>query len=709
MAEGATSPASASDSSGEFSSKSLQKRGRWIALLVLSAMLVVHWSEVFPFQARLRAFLFDTYQEIAPRERISAPAIIVDIDEASLQRFGQWPWPRSLLARLVTHIATMQPAAIGLDLLMPEPDGASPCAAASYITDIAPDLVTRLCALPSNDALLAVAVKDARVVLSVAGIDRASSVQLLSPPVLAIGGDPKPLLRHFAGALTSVPALHEAASGHAIVSADTERGILRSVPLAARVGDALMPSLPMEMLRLASRNPGFTIRSTAGRITGVGVGDLFVPSQADGRLWVHYGHMQADRYVSAATLLDDQTPPELLRDRLVLVGVSGLGLVDFPMTALGERVPGVEVHAQVLESIFDGTTLLRPRWSVWAESATLAGLGLVLVLGIVRLNSMLAVLVILATSAALLLAGLWLFARAQVLFDAATPTLFFVSLAGGMFTYELMRQQVERRALESSLRRQREAAARTAGEVAAARRIQLGMVPDVRTTFATEARIDVAARMEPAREVGGDLYDCFMLDADRMFFLVGDVSGKGIPASLFMATSKTLCKSVALRGTVNIGELMRQANREIIRDNSEMLFVTMFAGIVDLRSGELAYANAGHERPFVAAPGRIPISFDHEGGPPLGIVEEVEYPVAHFQLAPDQYLCVVTDGVPEAIDAAGNFFGKERLLAVLTTVRADDTAEGVLDAVIARVEAFAAGTERSDDVTGLVLRWRGAS
>ena len=278
-----------------------------------------------------------------------------------------------------------------------------------------------------------------------------------------------------------------------------------------------------------------------------------------------------------------------------------------------------------------------------------------------------------------------------------------------MFTYELMRQQVERRALESSLRRQREAAARTAGEVAAARRIQLGMVPDVRTTFATEARIDVAARMEPAREVGGDLYDCFMLDADRMFFLVGDVSGKGIPASLFMATSKTLCKSVALRGTVNIGELMRQANREIIRDNSEMMFVTMFAGIVDLRSGELAYANAGHERPFVAAPGRIPISFDHEGGPPLGIVEEVEYPVAHFQLAPDQYLCVVTDGVPEAIDAAGNFFGKERLLAVLTTVRADDTAEGVLDAVIARVEAFAAGTERSDDVTGLVLRWRGAS
>ncbi len=687
----------------------LRKRGRFIALGVLAALVLLHWSEVVPLQARLRAFLFDAYQEIAPRPRPSAPAIIVDIDEASLQKYGQWPWPRSLLARLVTRIASMQPAAIGLDLLMPEPDGASPCTAAGYIPDIAPDLATKLCELPSNDALLATALKDARAVLSVAGVDRTSSAKLRSPPVLAIGGDPKPMLRSFAGALTSVARLHEAAGGHAIVSADTERGILRWVPLAARVGETVMPSLPMEMLRLASGNPGFTVRSNAGAITGIGVGDLLVPTQRDGRLWVHFGPMQADRYVSAMALLDGQVPAEMLRERLVLVGVSGLGLVDFPMTALGERVPGVEVHAQVLESIFDGTTLLRPRWSAWVEAATLAALGLALLLGIGRVSSMLAMVLVVVASTALLLAGLWLFAQHKVLFDAATPALFFVLLASGMFASELMREQIERRELESTLRHQREAAARTAGEVAAARRIQLGMVPDVRASFATEARIDIAARMEPAREVGGDLYDCFMLDPHRLFFLVGDVSGKGIPASLFMATSKTLCKSIALRGDMDLGALMRQANREIARDNSELLFVTVFAGIVDLRSGELAYANAGHERPFVVAPGCAPICLDHEGGPPLGIADAVEFPVARHQLTRDEFLCVVTDGVSEATDPAGKFFGKERLMEVLTTVRADDTAATMLDAMIGRVDSFGAGTERSDDVTALMLRWRGAS
>jgi adenylate cyclase len=685
----------------------LERRGRWIALAVLAVMLALQAAERLPLQTRLRAFLFDTYQDLAPRERVSAPAIIIDIDEASLQRFGQWPWPRSLLAQLVARIAALGPAAIGLDLLMPEPDGASPCAAARYIPGVAPDLERRLCALPSNDALLARALAEARAVLSVAGVDRATDARLLAPPLLAIGDDPKPLLRRFEGALTSVAVLHEAAAGHALVSADTERGILRWVPLAARVGETVMPALSVEMLRLAAKQSAIAVRASAGRVVAIGVGDLQVPTQSDGRLRVHYGHMQADRYVSAAAVLSDAVSPELIRDRLVLVGVSGLGLVDFPMTALGERVPGVEVHAQVLESIFDGTTLLRPHWSAWAEGAALAVLGLATILGIGRMNSMAAVLAILVVSAALLVAGFLLFARGRMLLDAATPALLFVLLFGGLLTYELMREQVERRDLEASLRLQREAAARTAGEVAAARRIQLGMVPDPHATFAHEPRIDIAARMEPARDVGGDLYDCFMLDADRVFFLVGDVCGKGIPASLFMATSKTLCKSVALRGGADLGALMRQANREIARDNSEMLFVTVFAGVLDLRSGELAYANAGHERPFVAAPGRAPASLDQEGGPPLGIVDSADYPIARYRLASDEYLCIVTDGVAEATDANGDFFGRERLRDALGAVTAADTAAAVLDALVARVDAFGAGAERADDVTALVLRWRG--
>jgi serine phosphatase RsbU (regulator of sigma subunit) len=195
-------------------------------------------------------------------------------------------------------------------------------------------------------------------------------------------------------------------------------------------------------------------------------------------------------------------------------------------------------------------------------------------------------------------------------------------------------------------------------------------------------------RMEPARDVGGDLYDCFMLDADRVFFLVGDVCGKGIPASLFMATSKTLCKSVALRAGMDLGAVMRQANLEISRDNSEMLFVTVFAGILDLRTGALWYASAGHERPFLTAPGQAPASLEAEGGPPLGIDDMADYPVAHRSLAPGQYLCVCTDGVSEATNAAGDFFGKDRMVQALAAARRAGRGHFWME-LVRRVDAFA--------------------
>jgi serine phosphatase RsbU (regulator of sigma subunit) len=684
-------------------------RGRWIALAVLAFLLLLQITESVPFQERLRAFLFDSYQSISPRPRLSSPAVIVDIDEASLRRFGQWPWPRSLLALLVGQIAETNPAAVGFDILMPEPDRTSPCNAARYVPDIAPDLVGQVCSLPSNDALLARAIKEGRVALSVAAMHDSGDARLSAAPMFAVGGDPRPALQRFEGALASIEEHQVAAAGHAVVSADTERGIVRRLPLAASVGTTVMPSLALELLRLATRSTSFTVTSADGKITGVGVGDLFIPTQEDGRIWVHYGRYDSNRYVSAAAVLDGAIDRELLENRLVLIGVTGLGLVDYPVTSLGERVPGVELHAQVLESIFDGTTLLRPPWALWVEAAVVAALGLALIFGFVRMSSMVSVTVVFACVALLLLAGLWGYAERRILLDAATPALLVIVLFGGLLAYELMREQVQLKALEASLQVQREAAAKIAGEMAAARRIQLGMVPDAKETFGSETRIDIAARMEPARDVGGDLYDCFMLDEHRAFFLLGDVCGKGVPASLFMATSKTLCKSVAMRGNMDLGQVMNQANLEIVRDNSEMLFVTAFAGIVDLRSGDLWYANAGHERPFVAASGRMPTSLDGEGGPPFGILDSADYPVQRYRLKPDEFLCVVSDGVTEATNSAEKLFGKERLAKALSEIRTTDRAEDVLESLFRRVDEFAAGAERSDDVTVLVLRCPGAA
>jgi serine phosphatase RsbU (regulator of sigma subunit) len=216
--------------------------------------------------------------------------------------------------------------------------------------------------------------------------------------------------------------------------------------------------------------------------------------------------------------------------------------------------------------------------------------------------------------------------------------------------------------------------------------------------------------MLPAREVGGDLYDFFHLDERRLFFLVGDVAGKGLPASIFMAVSKALYKSATLRSPVpDVGALMSAANAEISRDNPQMLFVSAFAGVLDLDTGTLAYCNAGHDNPIRIAPDGIALTRIADGdGPPLCVVDDYAYRGATLTLRPGEVLCLVTDGVPEANDPAGAMFGNARLEALLSGLPdGERSARGIVDTVCQAVALFAAGTEPSDDLTVLVLRWRG--
>jgi serine phosphatase RsbU (regulator of sigma subunit) len=175
-----------------------------------------------------------------------------------------------------------------------------------------------------------------------------------------------------------------------------------------------------------------------------------------------------------------------------------------------------------------------------------------------------------------------------------------------------------------------------------------------------------------------------------------------------MVISKTLCKSVALREdlqAMNLGKLMHQANQEISRDNPEMLFVTAFVGILDLRSGELTYCNAGHERPLIVAHRCHAQELAGMGGPPLGVMEDHVYQTQHYRLASEEFLCVFSDGITEAFNPAQEQYGRARLVAALEAVNDDVDAQNVLEKVCASVHAFSAGAEPSDDLTVMVVRW----
>lgn len=687
--------------------------GRPLGALVLAAMLALVLLPPLDAVTDLRMALFDGYQKLAPRVRQSAPAVIVAIDEKSLEALGQWPWPRTIVAELIDAIAAAQPAAIGVDALLPEPDRMSPGSIAALIEPMDARLAARLRALRSNDAVLAEALRRHQVVLGMAGMEEAEAGPPgRTAPFRIRGEDPAPFLRNFPGGLRSLHTLDAAAGGHGLLSVDPRGGIVRRVPLAAAVNGVLTPALSMETLRIATGNAGFTLVADARGVKGIGVGKLFVPTDRDGAIWVNFSPHDQARFVSAIDVIRRNIDPEEISGKIALVGATGLGLLDYQTTPLGERVPGIEIHAQVLEGLFDDTLLLRPEGMRLAEAGLIALLGLLLIGAVPVLRPRGATLFYAVAIACLAALGFGLYYWSHRLMDVAWPALACTFVFGAMLAGMLVEADRQRRALRRALEAEREAAARAAGELEAARRIQMGMLPPSSARFYADGRFSLEALIETAKSVGGDLYDFFKLDEHRLFFMVGDVAGKGLPASIFMAVSKALYKSAALRtqdrqGTM-VAEVMQSANREIARDNPEALFVTVFAGILDLHTGVLHYCNAGHDAPYVLrADGRPPERLEGEAGPPLCVLEDFPYRPEQHAMSPGETLFLFTDGVTEAMDATGRLYGRRRLVSTLASVRNLQEAADVVSAVRDDVRAFVGDTERSDDITMLALRWNG--
>jgi adenylate cyclase len=685
--------------------------GRPLGVLLLLLLLAALAVPEVPGLRLLRLAGFDAYQALAPRVPRSAPVVIVTIDEESLRRYGQWPWPRTWLARLVARLAEARPAAIGLDVLMPEPDRLSPGRLAGILEGLDPAVTRKLAGMPSNDAVLAETLRGRPVVLAVAGVDVPEAVSLAErgvSPVRAFGGDPARFVPRFEGGLHSIAPIEAAAAGRALVSVDPERGVLRRMPMLAAVGPTLMPGLALEMLRVAAGAPAISVKVGRGGLEAVGVAGFAIPTEPDGRVWLHYSRSDARRLVPASDVLDGMVPAERFQGRLVLVGATALGLSDTQSTPVTDGMPGIEVHAQLLECILDGALLTRPPLARAIELAMLAAGGVLLLLAVPRLRPRVSAPLLLGLILLALAGGFLAYRARGLLVDGATPGLGLAVLYTALLAVTLTETESRRRALRRQVERQREAAARLAGELEAARRIQMGTLPRPSMVFPGEQRFDLYARLDPAREVGGDLYDFFFLDPDHLFFLIGDVSGKGLPGSLFMAISKALYKSTALRRHGQVAAMMREADAEISRDNTEGLFVTALAGILDARTGALEYCSAGHEPPFLLPrAGRPLMRLTEGGGPPLCAADGFPYDAATRQLEPGDTLCLITDGITEAAAPDGTLYGRPRLEALLGGLAPAASAGEIGEAIRRDVAAFTGDAEASDDMAILVLRYTG--
>jgi sigma-B regulation protein RsbU (phosphoserine phosphatase) len=251
---------------------------------------------------------------------------------------------------------------------------------------------------------------------------------------------------------------------------------------------------------------------------------------------------------------------------------------------------------------------------------------------------------------------------------------------------------------------------RMENELKLARDIQLAMVPTDFEATAAGRPLEIHAALEPAREVGGDLYDFFWIGRERLCMVVADVSDKGAGAALFMARAKSVVRLLASQlpaeGAATVGDLVERANRELCRDNPHGLFVTLVLAILNADTGEVEYCNAGHNLPCRVGPVRGVAPLEGARGKPIGIRDSFRYRAATERLVPGESLFLFTDGITEAMNLSGDLFGEERLMAALSACAAQP-ARALIASVLGAVRAFAGAAAPSDDIAALACRWRG--
>ena len=419
-------------------------------LVIVVLLTLLRIADPFPVQV-LREIAFDFYQRLHPRPQGEFPVRVIDIDEAALAEFGQWPWPRDRLAAVTDRLTELGAAAIGFDVLFPEADRMSPSRIAAGLPGV--DAAT----LPDYDAIFAAALSRSPSIL---GFSRTPSGKPLTGNPkggFAISGpDPTERIPFLTGTAAPIPILREAAPGLAALSLNSElsAGAVRRIPMLWTNGSELFPTLSVEALRLAmgiSTIVVFGDTAAEGYVDSIRLGDFTVPLTSEGDLWLYYSRPNPDLLVSAADLLGPnfQQLSDRIAGNIVLVGTSASGLLDLHNTTLGDNVAGVTIHAQAIEQILSGTYLSRPDWVAGLEIVGFLALGAFMVVVVLLLGPLVGIAAGALSLTAAIGLSWWMFTTSGVMLDPSYPliglTLLYLALVFFRFvTTERAKRQIRR-------------------------------------------------------------------------------------------------------------------------------------------------------------------------------------------------------------------------------------------------------------------------
>ena len=628
----------------------------FILLIFLIALKIVNPS----FIKSISYLSFDLYQKVFPLEKRETDVIIIDIDEKSLGKFGQFPWSRSVFAKIIENVNTTNPKAIGFDVFFSEKDKQSPEEIIKAYNLIPTD-ISDLQNIKGHDEIFREQLEKSKSVIAVLGSSVPShSTHDRSPKArfLSKGGDPKNFTYAYPYSIGSLEKLEKSAKGLGSISfLDQTDGIIRSLPLVVRLQNKLYPTMGLEMVRIGSNQKNLYLEMNEIGINRISSRPHKINSDPNGIIWIRYKNSLKSQYISAGSVFDGKFDEARFKDKYVLIGASAQGLFDLVKNPLGVTIPGVEVHANVIENILDQSYLIRnPNTYIFELLFSILVAFITFFLS-QKMKPKYSLSVFFGSIVTVVIIGFSVFLLRSELVDISYP-IFMLTLT--FLTGLYFRFIEENKIALSNL--QKEAKLLKERELAAG--VQKSLFPDI-----SKFENFIYAKNVPARDVSGDYFDVVRATPEEYFFTLADVSGKGVKAGMYMAKASSIFRTLT-NLKFPIEKVVFGVNNELVEAKFKGMFVTAVFGKLNIKTGELVFINAGHESILTFDQNKN-YEYIKSEMPPIGIVKYfTESMIKSSSInIKDKTFMVYTDGVTEGYLKDGKELGAEGVQKIIDNIQ----------------------------------------
>ena len=662
-----------------------------IFLLILILLIVL--KTINPTFIKSISFLsFDMYQKVFPLKKNDSDVIIIDIDEKSLSKFGQFPWNRSIFAKIIENVDSTNPKAIGFDVFFSEKDKQSPEEIIKSYNILANDVINYLINIKGHDERFRQQLENSKSVLAVLGsnvsshgsYDRKAKARFLSK-----GGDPNQFTYNYPYSIGSLEKLEKSAKGLGSISfLDQTDGIIRSLPLIVRFNKKIYPTMGLEMVRVGENQKNLYVELDEVGVKRISVRPHKVLTDPNGILWIRYKESQKQQYISASSVFEGKFDKSRFENKFVLIGASAQGLFDLVKTPLGVTIPGVEVHANVIENILDQTYLIRnPNIYIFELLFSIILVCITFLLS-QKIKPKYSLSIFFISLIIIIMIGFSFFTFRSQLIDISYPIfmLLVTFLTGLYFRFiEENKIALENLKKEAKLLKERE----LAGDV------QKSLFPDI-----SKYENFIYARNIPARDVSGDYFDVISVGKDEYYFTLADVSGKGVKAGMYMAKASSTFRTLS-NLSYPLEKVVYLVNNEIVEAKFKGMFVTAVFGKINVKTGDVTFINAGHESIMVVDSDKN-FEFIKSELPPIGIIKYFAESMVKSKTMNlnDKTFVVYTDGVTEGYLKNGQELGAEGVERIVKNLN-DVTPKNIVDTIAAELNW---GSDKlRDDITCLAL------